>query len=234
MAGHSKWATTKRHKAVVDAKRAKIFTKVGNLIAIAARNGTDPDMNPALAMAIEKAKAANMPQDNIKRAIQRAADKSSADLIEETYEAYGPNGLAIIIEIATDNKNRTLPEVKSTLTKNGGRLADSGSVLFQFARKGVITLSQELDDDLLMEILDSGADDAIESGDETIIYTKQDELSSVRENLLAKNLPIFESELQYIANTPLELADEDAEKAELLLDAIDDLDDVQNLHTNLT
>jgi len=240
MAGHSKWATTKRHKAIVDAKRGKIFTKIGNIIAIAARNGADPGTNPALMMAIEKAKAANMPQDNIKRAIQRAADKSSADLLEETYEAYGPNGLAVIIEVATDNKNRTFPEVKSTLTKNGGRLADSGSVLFQFTRKGVITINQKLDDELLMTILDCGADDATSADDEndapnlTLVYTKPDELSAVRASLLAQNLPVTDAELQYIANTPLELTDEDTTKAEALLDSLDDLDDVQNLHTNLT
>lgn len=233
MSGHSKWATTKRQKALVDAKRGKIFTKIGNMIAIAASKGTDPAMNSALAMAIEKAKAANMPQDNIKRAIQRAADKNSAAMLEETYEAYGPGGLAIIIEIATDNKNRTFPEVKSTLTKNGGRLAENGSVLFQFTRKGVITLSQKLDDDLLMEILDTGADDASPENEETIVYTKSDELASVREKLIEKGLPVTDAELQYIANAPLELVGDDAEKAEALLDVLDDLDDVQNIHTNL-
>jgi YebC/PmpR family DNA-binding regulatory protein len=240
MSGHSKWATTKRQKAIVDAKRGKIFTKLGNMIAIAARKGADPAMNPGLAMAIEKAKAVNMPQDNIKRAIQRANDKANADLLEETYEAYGSNGLAIIIEIATDNKNRTFPEVKSTLTKNGGRLAENGSVLFQFTKKGVITINQPLNDDLLMELLDAGADDAVpgdgENGEpntQTIIYTKPEALASVREALLAKNLPVLDAELQYIANAPLELTGEDEAKAEQLLDAIDDLDDVQNVHTNL-
>jgi YebC/PmpR family DNA-binding regulatory protein len=240
MSGHSKWATTKRQKALVDAKRGQAFTKIGNMIAIAAKKGADPAMNPALAMAVEKAKAANMPLGNIQRAIQRAADKNSADMLEETYEAYGPGGLGIIIEIATDNKNRTFPEVKSTLTKNGGRLAETGSVLFQFTRKGVITLNQKLDDDLLMEILDAGADDATPTEDadgtpdaNTIIYTKADELMSVREKLIAKNLPVSDAELQYVANTPLELAGDDADKAESLLDALDDLDDVQNIHTNL-
>ena len=243
MSGHSKWATTKRQKALVDAKRGKVFTKIGNMIAIAARKGADPTTNSALAMAIEKAKAANMPQDNIKRAIERASDKANATLLEETYEAYGPNGLALIIEIATDNKNRTFPEIKSTLTKNGGRLAEAGSVLFQFTKKGVITINQPLDDDLLMAALDAGADDAIAinsatadntTNAETIIYTKAGDLAQVREKLLAKNLPVADAELQYIANAPLELTDSDQAKAEALLDALDDLDDVQSLHTNLT
>ncbi|MCL2038368.1 YebC/PmpR family DNA-binding transcriptional regulator [Candidatus Saccharibacteria bacterium] len=135
MAGHSKWATTKRQKAVVDAKRGKIFTKIGNMIAIAARNGSDPTTNPALALAIDKAKAANMPNDNIKRAIERAADKSAAALTEELYAAYGPGGLAILIQVATDNRNRTLPEIKSILAKNGATLVDVAAVLYQFTKQ---------------------------------------------------------------------------------------------------
>ena len=123
MSGHSKWETTKRQKAAVDAKRGAAFTKLGNMIAIAARGGTDPTMNPALAMAVEKAKRANMPAANIQRAIDRVADKNAAALEEIVYEAYGPGGIGIIIETATDNRNRTFPEVKSTLTKNGGTIA---------------------------------------------------------------------------------------------------------------
>ena len=134
MSGHSKWATTKRHKAAVDAKRGAIFTKIGNQIAIAAKNGTDPETNSALAMVLEKARAANMPKVNIERAMARAADKNAAAMLEETYEAYGPGGVGIIIEVATDNKNRTMPEVRHTLEKNGGRMADPGSVMFQFTR----------------------------------------------------------------------------------------------------
>ena len=143
MSGHSKWATTKRQKAVVDAKRGALFTKIANQIAIAARSGTDSNMNPSLAMMLEKARQANMPKANIERAIARVADKSAAALIEETYEAYGPGGAGIIIEAATDNKNRTMPEVRNTLSKNGGRMADPGSVMFQFARKGWIVTSEK-------------------------------------------------------------------------------------------
>ena len=143
MSGHSKWATTKRQKAVVDAKRGALFTKIGNQIAIAARKGTDPNMNPSLAMVLDKAKHANMPKANIERAIARAADKTAAALTEETYEAYGPGGVGIIIEVATDNRNRTMPEVRNTLSKNGGRMADQGSVMFQFERKGVIVVAEK-------------------------------------------------------------------------------------------
>ena len=136
MSGHSKWATTKRQKAIVDAKRGVAFTKIANQIAIAARSGGDPTMNPTLAMVLEKARKANMPKVNIERAIARAADKSAAAMIEETYEAYGPAGIGIIIEIATDNKNRTMPEVRNALAKNGGRMADPGSGDVSVCKKG--------------------------------------------------------------------------------------------------
>lgn len=142
MSGHSKWSTIKRQKGANDAKRGAVFTKIGNQIAIAARNGTDPDMNPSLAMVIEKAKQANMPNSNIQRAIDRVKDKNAATLEEIVYEGYAPGGVALIIETATDNKNRTFPEVRHALTKNGGTVADSGSVMFQFDRKGVITVTE--------------------------------------------------------------------------------------------
>jgi YebC/PmpR family DNA-binding regulatory protein len=141
MSGHSKWSTIKREKGAKDAKRGAVFTKIGNQIAIAARAGIDPTMNSALALAIEKAKQANMPAANIQRAIDRVADKNAAQLEEATYEGMGPGGVGIIIEVATDNKNRTFPDVKTALTKNGGRIADAGSVMFQFTRKGVITVA---------------------------------------------------------------------------------------------
>ena len=141
MSGHSKWSTIKREKGAKDAKRGAIFTKIGNQIAIAARSGIDPNMNSSLALAIEKAKQANMPVANIQRAIDRVSDKNAAALEEATYEAMGPGGIGIIIEVATDNKNRTFPDVRTALTKNGGRIADAGSVMFQFTRTGVITVT---------------------------------------------------------------------------------------------
>ena len=231
MSGHSKWATTKRQKAVVDAKRGALFTKIGNQIAIAARGGTDPAMNPSLAMVLEKARLANMPKANIERAIARVADKSAAALIEETYEAYGPGGVGIIIEVATDNKNRTMPEVRHTLEKNGGRMADPGSVMFQFTRKGVI-FTKVKGDDLMMAALDAGADDIVDEEDGTTIYTASSDLMKVRAALIDGGIEIDSAELQYVPNNTVPIDEETAPKVEKILDAIDDLDDVVAVHTN--
>ena len=232
MSGHSKWATTHRQKAVVDAKRGAIFTKLGNQIAIAARGGTDPALNSSLAMAIEKAKAANMPSANIQRAIDRVADKNAAALEEIAYEGYGPGGVGIIIETATDNRNRTLPEVKTALVKNGGRIADAGSVAFQFTRKGVIAV-EGTGEELLLQVLDAGAEDAVEEDGEIIVYTELKDLASVRNKLVEQGLKVKDAELRYIANTPVEIADsETAQKLMKVVDALDDLDDVVNVHTN--
>ena len=231
MSGHSKWATTKRQKAVVDAKRGALFTKIGNQIAIAARGGTDPAMNPSLAMVLEKARHANMPKANIERAIARAADKSAAALIEEVYEAYGPGGVGIVIEVATDNKNRTMPEVRHTLDKSGGRMADPGSVMFQFTRKGVIETSDK-GEEALMAALEAGAEDASEEDEGTVIYTAASDLMKVRGALVEAGFNINSAELQYVPNNYVPVEGENAEKLEKLLGAIDDLDDVTNVYTN--
>ena len=231
MSGHSKWATTKRQKAIVDAKRGAAFTKIANQIAIAARSGGDPTMNPTLAMVLEKARKANMPKVNIERAIARAADKSAAAMIEETYEAYGPAGIGIIIEIATDNKNRTMPEVRNALAKNGGRMADPGSVMFQFARKGVIEILEK-GEEALLTALDCGAEDANENEDGIEIITEAADLMKTRQALIDAGLTVENAELRYIANTSVPVSEEDAEKVDKLLNAIDDLDDVSNVFTN--
>lgn len=232
MAGHNKWSKIKRDKGVNDAKRGAVFTRIGNQIAIAARSGIDPDMNPALAMAIEKARQANMPKDNIQRSIDRVADKSAAALEEITYEGYGPGGVGIIIETATDNRNRTLPEVKTALVKNGGRIADAGSVAFQFTRKGVIRVAAT-GEDALLTILDAGADDATEEDGEIIVYTDQKDLMSVRKALIDAGLTVEEAELQHVPNTPIAISDQEtADKVMKVLDALDDVDDVVNVHTN--
>ena len=239
MSGHSKWATTKRQKAVVDAKRGAAFTKLGNMIAIAARGGADPAINPSLAMAIEKAKAANMPAVNIQRAIDRVADKSAAALEEIAYEAYGPGGVGLLIECATDNRNRTLPEVRTALTKHGGRIADEGSVAFQFSRVGVLRLEladQSANftntDDLLLQILECGADDADENNGEIVAYTDMKKLHEIREKLVTAGLKIADAGLEYVANTAGKIAGETTEKFERLYDALIYLDDVQNIFTN--
>jgi YebC/PmpR family DNA-binding regulatory protein len=231
MSGHSKWATTKRQKAVVDAKRGALFTKIGNQIAIAARSGTDPSMNLSLAMVLEKARLANMPKANIERATARVADKSAAALIEETYEAYGPGGVGIIIEVATDNKNRTMPEVRHTLEKNGGRMADPGSVMFQFTRKGVI-FTKAKGDELMMAALDAGAEDVADEEDGTTIYTAAGDLMKVRSALIDNGIEVDSAELQYVPNNNVPIDEETAPKVEKILDAIDDLDDVVAVHTN--
>lgn len=232
MSGHSKWATTHRQKAVADAKRGAIFTKIGNQIAIAARGGTDPMMNPTLAMVIEKAKQANMPNENIKRAIARVADKSAAALSEDLYEAYGPGGVGIIVETATDNKNRTFPEVRSTLAKNGGRIADPGSVMFQFKRRGVIVV-KATGEDALMTVLEAGAEDALEDDGVMVVYTEQKELMKVRQAIIDAGLVVESAELQYVPNAMVALEDKDTEeKVMKILEALDELDDVTNVSTN--
>jgi len=232
MSGHSKWATTHRQKAIVDAKRGAVFTKLGNMIAIAARGGVDPAMNPGLALAIEKAKSANMPLANIQRAIDRVADKNAAALEEIVYEGYGPGGVGIIVEVATDNKNRTYPEVRTALTKNGGTMADAGSVLFQFTRKGVIRVAAT-GEDALLTILDAGAEDAVEENGGLTVYTEMKDLAKVRTALVEAGLAVEDAELQYVANNDVPVDDkETARKLLKVLDALEDLDDVVNVHTN--
>ncbi len=232
MSGHSKWSTIKREKGLKDAKRGAIFTRIGNLIAIAARSGTDPTMNAALAMAIDKAKQENMPAANIQRAIDRVSDKNAATIEEATYEAIGPGGIGIIIETATDNKNRTFPELRSAITKHGGRIADAGSVMFQFSRKGVIRVAST-GEDVLLAVLDAGAEDAVEEDGETIVYTDQKDLAKVRAAIKEAGLEVLNADLQYVPNTMVELNDKEiAEKAMNLLEAIDDVDDVVAVHSN--
>ncbi len=231
MSGHSKWATTKRQKAVTDAKRGAVFTKIGNQIAIAARRGTDPLMNPNLAMAIEKAKQANMPKANIEKAIARVADKNAAQLEEIIYEGYGPGGVGFVIEVATDNRNRTLPEVKSALTKTGGRFADAGSVLFQFEQKGVIITSGKSEDIILLA-LDAGAADAQEDGEELVVYTDPKDLMSVRKALLDAGAKVEQAEIEFVAKNKIVTDDETSQKVMRIMDAIDEIDDVVNIYTN--
>lgn len=232
MSGHSKWETIKRQKGANDAKRGIVFTKLGNAIALAARGGTDPSTNFALRLAIDKAKAANMPSNNIDRAIQRVADKSAAQLQELLYEAYGPGGTAIIIEAATDNTNRTFPEVRTAVTKHGGTMADKGSVAFQFERKGIIRVKGS-GDDLMLQVLDAGAEDMQEEGEESTIYTDPKELAKVRDALNAAGVEILEAQLSYVPNSTVEINDkETAGKIMRMMDALDDVDDVTTTHVN--
>ena len=176
MSGHSKWSTIKRAKGITDAKRGAVFTRLGNLIAIAARGGADPTLNSTLAMAIEKAKASNMPMVNIERAIKRVSDKSATQMTEVMYEGYGPGGVGILVECATDNTNRTLPEVKLAFSKHGGNMAEKGAVAFQFDHKGMIRVKGS-GEDLLLQVLDAGAEDADEHEGEMLVYTEPKELA---------------------------------------------------------
>jgi YebC/PmpR family DNA-binding regulatory protein len=233
MAGHNKWSKIKRGKAVEDAKRGATFTRIGNQIALAARAGADPSMNPALALAIEKAKAANMPNTNIERSIARVSDKNAAALQEVMYEGYGPGGVAIIVECATDNTNRTYPEVRTVFTKRGGSIGEKGSVAYQFDRKGVIVV-KATGEDALLTILDAGAEDASEDNEgQIIVYTEAKELAKVRDAIKEAGLEITDAELSYEPNTTVELDEEKQEKVMAMLEAFEELDDVVNTYTNL-
>lgn len=232
MSGHSKWSTIKRQKGAKDAARGALFTKLGNAIAIAARAGTDPDMNFALRLAIDKAKAANMPAANIQRSIDRAKDKDAAQLQEVMYEGYGPGGVAILAECATDNTNRTYPDVKLAFSKHGGSIADKGSVAFQFDRKGTIRVT-ETGDDVLMQALEAGAEDVQEDDGASLIYTEAKEMAKVRDALRDAGLTVTEAELTYVPNNTIEVTDAaTAGKIMRLMEALEDLDDVVNTHVN--
>ena len=234
MSGHSKWATIKHQKGANDAKRGVLFTKLGKQLAIAARGGTDPAANSSLAMAIDKAKAANMPNANIERSIQRAADKSVAQLEEVLYEGYGSGGVAVLVEGATDNKNRTLPEVRTAFSKNGGSIAEPGSVAFQFSRKGQVRV-KGTGEDIELQAIEAGADDVAEEPEtgETIVYTAPNELTKVRDELKQAGLEILSAELTYVPNNTLVISQaETARKVINLMNALDDLDDVTATHTN--
>jgi YebC/PmpR family DNA-binding regulatory protein len=233
MSGHSKWSTIKRQKGAKDAARGAVFTKLGNAIAIAARSGVDPDMNFSLRLAIDKAKSANMPLANIQRSIDRGSGKLGGEQIQELlYEGYGPGGVAILVECATDNINRTYPEVKLAFSKHGGNIAEKGAVAFQFDHKGMIRIKGS-GDELMLQALDAGAEDVEEEDGETVVYTGAKELAKVRDTLKAADLEITEAELTYVPNNTVAVTDAaTAGKIMRLMDALDDIDDVTNTHVN--
>jgi YebC/PmpR family DNA-binding regulatory protein len=235
MSGHSKWSTIKRQKEITDAKRGAVFTKLANAITVAAKHGTDPSMNFSLRLVLDQARAANMPNTNIQRAIDRGSGKLGGVAIEEVmYEGYGPGGTAIIVECATDNKNRTYPEVRHAFSKNGGNMAEPGAVAFQFTRKGVIRAGFTGDaDEAMLAAIDAGAEDAEQDGDELVIYTEAKQLAAVRDALGGAGLTVKEAELNFVPNNTVVITDpEVARKFENLMDALDDLDDVVSTHTN--
>ena len=236
MSGHSKWATTKRKKAVIDSKRGKVFTKLIKEITISARQGGgDSAGNPRLRLAIDNAKAANMPADNIERAVKKATGELEGQTYSElTYEGYAPAGIAIIVDVATDNKNRTVAEVRHIFSKHGGGMGESGSVAWMFNKKGVITLPNQgkTEDEIMEIIIDAGADDMQTEEDFFEVQTSLENFENVRKALIDKKITIENASLQWVAKNTIPIKGEDAEKVIRLIETLEDNDDVQNVFTN--
>ncbi len=237
MSGHSHAANIAAKKAKTDAAKGKIFTKVGREIAVAAKSNPDPDTNSKLADAIAKAKAVNMPNENIKRCIAKAAGELNGDNFEElTYEGYGPAGSAVIIKALTDNKNRTVDYVRTAMRKHGGSLGNAGCVSFTFTTLGEIVIERtaSLEEDLIMEYaLEAGADDFIAEDDAFIVYTSVSSFSSVRKFLEEKGLNFFSAQITMLPQNKITLSGEDLAKFNRMVDALEDLDDVQNVYHNV-
>ena len=237
MSGHSKWSTIKRKKGAIDSERSKVFQKLAKELMVAAKSGDpNPENNPSLRMVVEKAKAENMPKANIESAINKAKNQGVGENYEQIrYEGYGPGGIAIMIDCLTDNKNRTAGFVRSTLTKRGGNLGTDGSVSYLFERKGIIVLDKVYEEDKLMEdILDLNILDFIVDEDSFIIYTEPNSFIEVKDSLEEKGYNSFlVSEVTIIPNNYISLDEEMTEKVNNLIDALNDLDDVQSVYHNL-
>ena len=235
MSGHSKWATIKHKKGALDAKRGKIFTRLIKEITIAAKAGGDPDGNPRLRTAILAAKAENMPADNIKRAIQRGTGEAEGVSYEEiTFEGYGPGGVAVLVEVLTDNRNRAVSEVRHTFTKNGGNLGEAGSVKFMFAKKGLIAVEKSAasEEQLMNIVIEHGGEDLRDEGDTWEIVTDPSAYEDVAKAVKAAGIPTVMSEVTMLASTYNKLDGSAAAQMVRLLEALEDLDDVQNVHSN--
>jgi YebC/PmpR family DNA-binding regulatory protein len=236
MSGHSKWSTIKRKKGAADAKRGKIFTKLIREIATAARmGGGDPDANPRLRLAVEKARGSNMPKDNIERAIKKGLGATDGETYEEVvYEGYGPGGTAIYVEVLTDNRNRTVGEVRHVLAKYGGNLGASGCVAYLFDKKGILTFEVEggESDALLEAALEAGAEDAVESGPSLDVITAPTDFEGVKAALSDHGFEPSHAEITMQASTTVKLLGKEAESMLRVADALDDLDDVQAVHAN--
>ncbi|MCB0751190.1 MAG: YebC/PmpR family DNA-binding transcriptional regulator [Ignavibacteriae bacterium] len=236
MSGHSKWSTIKRKKAAIDQKRGKIFTKLIKEITVAARQGGgDVAANPRLRLAVDNAKSANMPVDNIDRAIKKAiGEVEGAQYLELMYEGYGPNGVAILIECVTDNKNRTVAEVRHSLTKHGGSLGETGSVAWMFDRKGVISMAAQgkTEDEMMELVLESGAEDLQADDDYFEITTSVEDFETVRKTIIDSGLEVENASLQWKPKNNIEISGEPAEKLMKMIEMVEDSDDVQNVYTN--
>ena len=236
MSGHSHWSSIKRAKEITDQKRGKIFSKIARQISVITREkGKDIATNPSLRIIIEKARKINMPKDNIERAIQRGAGELTGNNLEEfIFEAYGPEGIAVIIEGITDNKNRALGEIKQILSKNNGKLANEGSVKWLFDRKGIILANSSTNkDDLEMKAIEAGAEDISWDGNDLNIYTKPENLEETKKNLENQGVEIEAVSLSWVAKDLVNLDEKNREKAEKLFEALDENDDIQEIYPNL-
>src|SRR5688572_10408840 len=237
MSGHSKWATTKHKKAVVDAKRGKLFSRLIKNIEVAARTGGgDPAGNPTLFDAIQKARKSSVPIDNIDRAVKRGSglEAGGADWQTVMYEGYGPSGVALLIECLTDNRNRAATEVRTALTRNGGSLADAGSVSYMFSRKGVVIVPKAgpTEDDVLMAVLDAGAEEVNDLGEAFEVVSEPGDLVAVRTALQTAGIDYESADAGFVPSVTVELDEENAGKVFRLIDALEDCDDVQNVYAN--
>ena len=237
MSGHSKWATTKHKKAVIDAKRGKMFARLIKNIEVAARTGGgDPAGNPTLYDAIQKAKKSSVPADNIDRAVKRGsgAEAGGADWQTIMYEGYGPSGVAVLIECLTDNRNRAATEVRTAMTRNAGNMADPGSVAYLFNRKGVVILAKDgqSEDDVLLAVLDAGAEEVNDLGEEFEVICEAGDLIAVREALQSAGIDYESAESSFLPSVQVPLDEDGARKVFKLIDALEDCDDVQNVYAN--
>lgn len=236
MAGHSHWASIKHKKGAADAKKGKVFSKVTRMITVAARRGGgDPDMNPKLQLAISKARAVNMPKENIERAIQKGTGGGGGmELFECMYEGYGPHGIALMVEILTDNKNRTVPEIRKIFDRFGGNMGESGCVSWMFEKKGLLMVNsnQINEDELMMLVLDAGAEDLQRVGDVFQVICPQANLDTVKKSMEGKNIKIETSEISWIPKNNIELDETAGRKVLGIMEALEDHDDVQNVYSN--
>jgi YebC/PmpR family DNA-binding regulatory protein len=237
VSGHSKWATTKHKKAVIDAKRGKLFAKLIKNIEVAARTGGgDPDGNPTLYDAIQKARKTSVPLDNIERAVKRGsgAEAGGSDWQTIMYEGYGPNGVAVLIECLTDNRNRAAAEVRTAMTRNGGSMADPGSVSYLFNRKGVVLVPSDrlAEDDVLLAVLDAGAEEVNNLGDSFEVISEATDLVAVRTALQGAGIDYESADMSFLPSVQVPLDEEGARRVFRLIDALEDLDDVQNVYAN--
>ncbi|HEY4481322.1 MAG TPA: YebC/PmpR family DNA-binding transcriptional regulator [Candidatus Brocadiaceae bacterium] len=236
MAGHSHWASIKHKKGAADAKKGKAFSKIARMITVAARKGGDPDMNPKLQLALDKARSVNMPKDNVERAIQKGTGDSSGEteLFECLYEGYGPHGVALMIEILTDNKNRTAPEIRKIFERFGGNMGEAGCVSWMFEKKGLIIVNNSNlnEDDLMMLVLDAGAEDLQKIGDVFQVICSQADLGKVKKAIEGKNIKVETAEVSWISKNNIDVEDATGRKVLRLMEALEEHDDVQNVYSN--